>query len=63
MKKYMRPQEIEEEYGIKVPTLYKLFKNGLKSTLIRHSPKGRGVRMVKVSDLDAYLEAREVVSG
>lgn len=59
-KKYLRPQAIEIEYGIKVPTLYKLFKHGLKSTVIRHNPKGRGVRMVKVSDLEAYLKAREV---
>jgi hypothetical protein len=60
MKKYLRPQAIEIEYGIKVPTLYKLFKHGLKSTVTRHNLKGRGVRMVKVTDLEAYFEAREV---
>lgn len=59
-RKYLRPKEIEEEFGIKVPTLYKLFKNGLKSTVIRHSAKGRGVRLVKRTDLERYLEAREV---
>lgn len=58
--KYIRPKEVEDEYGIKVPTLYKLFKNGLRSTVIRHSPKGRGVRLIKVSDLEAYLKEREV---
>ncbi len=61
-KKYLRPKEIEEEYGLKVPTLYKLFKNGLRSTVLRHSAKGRGVRLVKRYDLDAYLKAREVTS-
>lgn len=59
-KKYLRPAEVEEEYGIKVPTQYKLFKNGLKSTVIRHNAKGRGVRLIKRIDLEAFLEAREV---
>lgn len=58
-KKYLRPKEIEEEYGIKVPTLYALFKRGLKSTVIRQSPKGRGVRLIKKTDLEAYLKERE----
>lgn len=60
--KYLRPKEIESEYGIKVPTLYKLFKHGLKSTVIRHSKQGRGVRLVKRCDLEEYLAEREVVS-
>lgn len=59
-KQYLRPAEVEEEFGIKVSMQYKLFKNGLKSTVIRHNPKGRGVRLIKRSDLEAFLAAREV---
>ena len=44
--------------GIKGPHLYALFKRGLKSTLLKEPGKKRGLRLIKRSDIDAYLAER-----
>ena len=59
---YLRPNQVVARYGIGRSALYRLFDEGLPSVALKGRRPGkdgirRGTRLVKVSDLEAYIEA------
>jgi hypothetical protein len=52
----LRPAQIAASYGITRPKLYQLFNSGLPSIRLTGRQGRKGVRLVRVTDLEAYLD-------
>jgi hypothetical protein len=57
----LRPSQVEKQYGIKRGTLMNMGKRGLPLIKINAREGRRGIVLVRVSALDAYLAENEVV--
>jgi predicted DNA-binding transcriptional regulator AlpA len=58
----LRPKEVEQLYGIGRSRLYSLFSQGLPSVQLVGREGRKGTRLIRVSDLEKYLEERTVAT-